>query len=78
MEIISDETSDREFAYRLSEVAYEYDTATKKSRYRPLRKPPWMVLGSEMTKEERKKSILTDLRRDFLPMGEIVRADSDR
>lgn len=78
MEIISDETSDREFAYRLSEVAYEFDKATKKSRYRPLRKPPWMVLGSEKTKEERKKSILTDLRRDFLPVGEIVRADSDQ
>ncbi len=78
MEILSDETSDREFAYRLSEVAYEFDKATKKSRYRPLRKPPWMVLGSEMTKEERKKSLLTTLRRDFLPMGEVVRADSDQ
>jgi len=78
MEIFSDDADDREFAYRLSEVAYEFDKATKKSRYRPLKRPPWMVLGSEMTKEERKKSILTDLRRDFLPVGEIVRADSDQ
>ena len=78
MEIISDETKDREFAHQLSEVAYEFDAATKKSRYRPLARPPWMVLGSEMSKEERKKSIMTSLRKDFLPVGKIVRADSDQ
>ncbi len=74
MEIISDEVQSREFTYHLSEVAYEYDKTTKKSRYRPLKRPPWMVLGSEKTKEERKKSLLTKLRRDTLPMGEIVKS----
>lgn len=72
MEILADEFSDKEFIHSLSELAYEYDKTTKTSRYRPLRRPAWMVEGSKASKEERKKSVLTSLRRDFLPAGLII------
>lgn len=75
MEIISDVISDKEFAHRLSDVAYEYDKTTKQSRYTPLRRPLWMLEGSKETKEKRKKGLLTTLRRDFLPAGLVIGPD---
>jgi len=72
MEIISDDVTDKEFFHRLSELAYEYNQSTKKSSYRPLRRPLWMVEGSEVSKEEKKKSLITKIRRDFLPVGNVI------
>lgn len=72
MEILSDEFSDKEFVHSLSELAYEYNESTKKSSYRPLRRPLWMVEGAEVSREERKKSLITKIRRDFLPVGNVI------
>jgi len=41
-EILVDEQLDREFYYGLSEIAYEYDKGSKKSKYRPMTRPHWM------------------------------------
>lgn len=41
-EILTDEQLDREFYYGLSEVAYDYDKATKKSKLREMPRPHWM------------------------------------
>lgn len=75
MEIISQEISDKEFLHQLSEIAYEYDKNTKRSNYRPLRRPAWMVIGSEVSIEKKKKSLITQIRRDFLPAGKIIGHD---
>lgn len=72
MEIMVDEQIDMEFAHSLSENAYEYDKATKKSRYKPLRRPLWMVSGSEENQEARRKGLITQLRRDTLPQGLVI------
>lgn len=72
MEIISDDVGNREFAHRLSEIAYHYDKTTKQSRYTPLRRPLWMVEGSKISQQEKKKSLVTKIRRDFLPAGLVI------
>lgn len=41
-EILTDEQLDREFYYGLSEVAYQYDKGSKKSKYSPMPRPHWM------------------------------------
>lgn len=41
-EILISETLEAEERYRLSELAYQYDSVTKKSHYVPYRKPAWM------------------------------------
>lgn len=75
MEILVDEFHEQEFIYSLSEVAYEYDKATKKSRYQPMKKPLWMIQGIKTSKERRQKSLLTRLRVDSLPVGHIIKSD---
>lgn len=51
----------------LSELAYKYDRASKKSRYIPLSRPAWMA-GREPPKERR-------VRRDHIPVGKIIDLD---
>jgi hypothetical protein len=41
-EILISEHAEAEERYSLSELAYQYDSTTKKSHYVPYRKPPWM------------------------------------
>lgn len=41
-EILISEHFEEEARYRLSELAYSYDTSTGRSHYRPMDKPPWM------------------------------------
>ncbi len=72
MEILFEDITNKEFTHQLSEIAYEYDSTTKKSNYRPLRRPAWMVTGSEISQEKKKKGILTQIRRDFLPAGVVI------
>jgi hypothetical protein len=65
-EIMADEQTDREFIYSLSDMAYEYNKTTKKSHFRPLSRPMWMMAS------EKKKDIITKLRKDMMPIGRIV------
>jgi hypothetical protein len=41
-EISVDEQLEHEFQYGLSEMAYHYNSATKKSEFRPMPRPSWM------------------------------------
>jgi hypothetical protein len=75
-EIIADEQEEKEFFHMLSEVAYSYNKSTKKSQYQPLERPVWMVKGAAGTMEERKKAVMTRMRRDLLPAGVIVKAEN--
>lgn len=65
-EILADQQSEREFAHSLSEVAYEYNKSTKKSRYKPLKRPVWMVMRQS---DDR---LITTFRRDMMPVGRVV------
>jgi hypothetical protein len=78
MEIAVDEQFAMEFKHQLSELAYEYDKNTKQSRYKPLRRPLWMISGSERSQDEKKQSLLTKLRRDSLPLGKVIGAENGK
>jgi len=67
-EILVDDQKEKEFAHMLSEVAYPYDKATKTSRYHPLERPSWMVIGSPTSAKTRGT---TKIHKGFLPIGEI-------
>lgn len=41
-EIMVDKQLDREFLYGLSEIAYPYDSGSKKSTFKPMQRPHWM------------------------------------
>lgn len=60
-EILISETVEAEERYRLSELAYQYDSVTKKSHYVPYRKPSWMY-SNELPKPVR-------VLRSTLPFG---------
>lgn len=64
-EIMADQQEDREFAHMLSEVAYSYNKTTKKSQYKPLSRPLWMIM-------QRPESAITKMRRDFVPIGNVL------
>jgi len=66
-EILADQQLDREFMHALSEVAYVFNTQTKKSKYVPLLRPPWMVLRDI-------EQVVTLIPKKMLPVGHIVRA----
>ena len=69
-EIYADEQYDREFVYSLSEVAYPYDKATKKSRYQPLERPGWMV---RILKGQKRPSRFTaPVPESLRPSGHII------
>lgn len=65
-EILADQQAEREFVHSLSEVAYEYDKRTKKSRYKPLKRPVWMVMRRS------DNNLITVFRRDMMPVGMVV------
>ena len=60
--------NEREFIYRLSDVAYVYDKGTKRSRYVPLKRPGWMLAEKEREKEDEKVRIPAK----FIPQGVII------
>ncbi len=63
-EILVDQQFEREFFYSLSEIAYPYDKATKRSRYIPMNRPAWMVIGGGR-KDQR-------VLKDSLPVGNVI------
>lgn len=67
-EIMATDQYEREFAHSLSEIAYHYDKGSKKSKYVPLHRPPWMVVRDP-------KSLITRLHREMMPVGNVVGAD---
>jgi len=66
-EIFVSEFDEADERRSLSELAYKYDKASKKSRYIPLSRPAWMA-GREPPKERR-------VRRDHIPVGNIIDLD---
>ena len=64
-EILTDEHLDREFLYSLSEVAYPFNASTKKSEFKPMKRPYWMQPAVPTTIKKVK------IRRDMLPQGLI-------
>jgi len=64
-EILTEQHLEKEFQRSLSEVAYEYDKTTKKSKFIPMERPYWMLpKPKEIKKVKIPKSIL--------PQGNIV------
>jgi len=60
------EFNEKEFIYRLSDMAYTYDKGTKRSRYIPLKKPGWMLV-------EKEKEIETiKIPAKFIPQGVVI------
>lgn len=65
-EIILAEYDEADERRALTEIGYKYDQATKKSRFIPVPRPGWMV------DEAPEKSRRLRVRRDMLPMGNII------
>lgn len=68
-EIYADDQYQREFVYSLSEVAYPYDKATKKSRYQPLERPGWMI---RILKGQRRSRFTAPVPESLRPSGHII------
>lgn len=64
-EIMADEHHEHAFSHSLSQMAYEYNKTTKKSHYRPMAKPAWMI-GQDA------ETLITALKGDWIPVGEVV------
>jgi len=60
------EFNEKEFVYRLSEMAYTYDKGTKRSRYVPLKRPGWMLAEREEEIEKIKIPI------GAIPQGVVI------
>jgi hypothetical protein len=63
-EILVEEQLNREFLYSLSEIAYPWDKATKKSKFRPMERPLWMVAGGGRKNDRVLKKML--------PVGNVI------
>ena len=66
---------EKEWEHGLSELAYEYSPATKKSKYKPLDRPKWMRMTKEMLKK--KPVIKTKILASMMPIGNIVNLDEE-
>lgn len=73
-EIVSNEYDKREWEWGLSEIAYPYDSNTKKSTYKPLPKPKWMQVSTIVKNAVIKK---VKIRKDMLPQGAVFSWRSD-
>jgi len=69
-EVLIEKQLEKEWSYGLSEVAYPYDQATKKSRFKPLNRPNWM---KEKEKIEEPKKV--KIHKNMLPVGNVIRMD---
>jgi len=67
-EILTDEQLEREFWHSLSELAYEYDKATKKSKFRPMQRPYWMQKDIHEVEEKKLPKVPAHL----MPMGVVI------
>lgn len=67
-EISLNEQFDKEWQYGLSENAYEYDKASKKSKLRPLPRPSWMTTATEKVKNDILERVTKKVRRTPQPL----------
>ena len=71
-ETVIDEQLENEWDWGLSEISYEYVPSTKKSKFRPLPRPSWMLgVAPQAKKPEKKIKIL----KKMLPQGNVVSLD---
>ena len=70
-EIQVDEQMEREWVYGLSEMAYEYVPSTKKSKFRPLDRPSWMLVTKENYKKREPKKV--KILASMMPVGNVVK-----
>lgn len=65
-EISLNDQLDKEFTYGLSEIAFPYNTSTKKQEFRPMERPDWMkpLIPKQLP--------VIKMRKDMLPMGNII------
>ena len=70
-EILVDGQFQKEWEWSLSEIAFPYNSSTKKQEYKPLTRPNWML--PESPKELPK----VRMRKDMLPVGNIVDVQAD-
>ena len=64
-EVLTDEQLDREWMWSMSENAYEYIPSSKKSKFRPLPRPAWMLPLPSMPQSVK-------IRKDMLPVGKVI------
>lgn len=74
-EILIGEQMEDEFEYGLHEVAYEYNTTTKKSKFRPLPRPDWMAQYTPEAKKTLVKKI--KMPKSMMPVGNIETLTED-
>ena len=72
-EILTEEQLNREWQWSLTEIAYPYNETTKKSNFKPLDRPEWMMMSLP---EFMPKIPIVRIRKDMLPVGFIVRGGS--
>jgi hypothetical protein len=65
-ELLMDEQFEHEWQWSLSEIAFPYNSATKKQEYKPLQRPEWMLPLSPT------QLPVIKIRKDMLPMGNII------
>ena len=65
-EILVDDQLEKEFYHHLSEISYVYDKSTKKSEYKKLPRPSWMV------RQGVKNSKPVKIEKRLLPVGNVV------
>lgn len=64
-EVLTSQQLDREFTHALSEVSYHYNKTTKKSDYKPMKRPYWMRPFMQPLKKVK-------IRRSLLPVGLVI------
>jgi len=67
--MLVDDQLEKEWEWSLSELAYSYNSSTKKSEFKELPRPDWMD-GKEI--EEIK---LIKIPKSMMPVGQVVRMD---
>ena len=72
-EILVSEQLSREWEWSLSEIAYPYDKASKKSKFHPLKRPIWMVRGTRLKEPPKIK-----IEKRFIPVGNVIRYDNTK
>lgn len=71
-EIYVKEQLDREFIWMTSEIAYPYNSSSKKSEFHPLPRPVWM--REELRQIEQLKSAAKKvIPKDMMPIGTVVK-----
>ena len=65
-EILIDGQFEKEWQYSITEIAYEYQEHSKKSVYKPLDRPEWMLPLAPT------QLPIVKMRKDMMPMGNII------